>query len=184
MHHGTEILVKKYLSDVNESLIFISQQDYLSAKKLLKNNPVKSVAFGYFDKDKQNVFNIPIKKRKKLDLRTVGLLQALDRVHFLCDVDVSVEIKSALENLNEYRNTLTHYTLQLETQEVEKLVLELKASFNLILDFLETLLPGTMVKIDEERFEISQAEWKEYQEDMQAFYTERAMSDLSVDDLY
>src|SRR5690625_8006350 len=87
-------------------------------------------------------------KKIKFDLRTVGRMDALDRVQYFCDVDISADLNGALGKLNNYRNDLTHYTLQLGDQELEKLVVELKATFNLALEFLNLFLPGTMKRVD------------------------------------
>src|SRR5690625_7865526 len=110
------------------------------------------------------MFNITSEKKIKFDLRTVGLMDALDRVQYYCDVDISADSNGAVGKLNKYRNDLTHYTLQLGDQELEKLVVELKATFNLALELLNLLLPGTMKRADEKRFELTQSELEEDEE--------------------
>src|SRR5690625_7986220 len=63
LHHGTGILLKKYLSNINESLIFLFQKDYLNAEKHIINNHIKQTEFGYFGKYKQNEISITSERK-------------------------------------------------------------------------------------------------------------------------
>lgn len=185
LNHGIEILLKYILSKRNESLIFTDLKLYIEAKKQLKKNPDYKEGFGiHLEKSKQNVFDVSIRKLKGKKLTTITLLEALERVEFLCDITPTEDFKNAIFLINNYRNHLTHHSINLTKKDEEKLIQTLKALYGYTLDFFEEHISGLMQKVDSQRFELTVKEWEQIQQDMADFYYERAMSDLSEEDLY
>lgn len=183
LNHGIEILFKYILSKRNESLIFTDLKVYMDAKKYLKDMPPKVKGFGvYLDRNKPTVFDVPTKKIGNKKLTTITLKEALERVEFLCDIEIPEYFRNAIYVINEYRNDLSHHSIKLTYTDEEKLITVLKSLYDNTLDFFEKHIPGIMEKIDAERFELTVAEWEEIQREMHDFYQERAMSDLSDDD--
>ncbi|PEL13215.1 hypothetical protein [Bacillus sp. AFS017336] len=183
LNHGIEILLKYILSQRNESLIFTDLKVYLDAKKQLKHMPSKVKGFGTFlDKYKPTVFDVPPSKIGNKRMETISLKVALERVEFLCDIYVPDDFKNGTFLLNDYRNDLTHHSINLTPDDEHKFITILKSLYDNTLDFFEKHIPGTMGKIDAERFELTKAEYEEMQREMQEFYHERAMSDISEDD--
>lgn len=183
LNHGIEILLKYILSKRNESLIFTDLKVYMDAKKHLKSMPPKVKGFGvYLDRNMPTVFDVPANKIGNKKLTTITLREALERVELLCDIDIPVDFRNATFLVNEYRNDLTHHSIKLTDTDEEKLITVLKTLYDNTLDFFEKHISGIMEKIDAKRFELTVAEWEEIQREMQDFYQERAMSDLSEDD--
>jgi hypothetical protein len=183
LNHGIEILCKYILSKRSESLIFSDLKVYMSAKEHLKGIPPKGTGFGiHLDRNKPTVFDVPAKKIGNKKLTTITLKEALERLEFLCDIDIPEDFRNAVYVVNEYRNGLTHHSIKLTSEDEDKLITVLKSLYDNALDFFEQHIPGIMEKIDAKRFELTQAEWEEIQREMQEFYNERAMSDLSEDD--
>ena len=187
LNHGIEILLKYILSERNESLIFSDIKLYLEAKKELKHMPSKVKGFGiHLDKYKPTVFDVPIKKIGNKRLETISLKVALDRVEFLCDINVPEDFRTGTFLLNNYRNDLTHHSINLTPEDESKLITVLKSLYGNTLDFFEEHVPGIMGKIDAERFELTKAEYEDMQREMQEyyqeFYQERAMSRLDLDE--
>lgn len=183
LNHGIEILFKYMLSQRNESLIFSDVQIYLAAKKELKKMPKGKTGFGFLvDKD-LTVFDVPPKKINDKKLKTITIIEALDRIEYFCDIEIKKEFRSAVFTVNRYRNDLTHHSINLTSEEETKAVKTIKVLFDIVLDFFEEHIPGTMVTIDAEKFEITSQEWEEMQREMEDFYQERGMSDLGYDDV-
>lgn len=183
LNHGIEILFKYILSKRNESLIFTEFKIYMEAKKHLKDMPPKVKGFGiYLDRNKPTVFDVPSKKIGNKKLTTITLKEALERVELLCDIEIPDDFRNGIYLINEYRNDLSHHSIKLTDSDEEKLITVLKSLYDNTLDFFEKHIPGIMEKIDAERFELTVDEWEEIQRDMQDFYRDRAMSDLSEDD--
>lgn len=156
----------------------------MDAKKQLKSMPPKVKGFGlHLDNNEPTVFDVPSNKIGNKRLTTVTLREALERVELLCGIYTSDNFKNATFVINEYRNALTHHSIKLTQSDEEKLITTLKALYSHTLDFFEEHIPGIMEKIDAKRFELTVAEWEEYQQDMAEYYHDRAMSDLSEDGL-
>lgn len=183
LNHGIEILLKYILSSKNESLIFTDVKVYMEAKKQLKHMPSKAKGFGtYLKKNMPTVFDVPEDKLKNKKLETVTLKEALNRVEFLCDIEITEDFRDSIFVINKYRNDLTHHSIKLNTTDEERLINVLKNLYDNVLNFFEKHIPGVMEKVDSERFEVSKAEWEEMQRDMQEFHNERAMSDISLNE--
>lgn len=184
LNHGIEILLKYILSSRNESLIFKDIKVYMKAKEQLKYMPPKERGFGtYLEKNMPTVFDVPKEKLQYKILETITLREAVDRVEFLCDIEITKEFRNSIYLINKYRNDITHHSINLTSEEEEDLINELKILYVNVLSFFEEQISEIYEKIDSERFEVTQAEVKQWQQDMEGFYHERAMSDLSEDDL-
>lgn len=181
LNHGIEMLLKYILTERNDALIFSDIEIYLLAKKELKNMSRPQRGFGFHMERENTVFDVPKKKLNGKKLFTITLLDALERVEYLCDLEVSQEVKSSIIVINNYRNDLTHHSINLTSEDEERLLNMLKTLFDNILEFFEQHIPGTMEKIDAERFEVTNREWEEMQQEMADFYHEQAMSKLSID---
>ncbi|MGE8018526.1 hypothetical protein ACQKOM_06280 [Peribacillus frigoritolerans] len=156
----------------------------MKAKEQLKHMSPKVKGFGtYLEKNMPTVFDVPKEKLQNKILETITLREAVDRIELLCDIEITKEFGDSIYLINKYRNDITHHSLKLTSEEEQELIKELKILYVNILGFFEVQIPGIYEKIDLERFEITQAEMKQWQQDMEDFYHDRAMSDLSEDDL-
>lgn len=184
LNHGIEILLKYILSSRNESLIFKDIKVYMKAKEQLKHIPSKEKGFGtYLEKNMPTVFDVPKDKLQNKILETITLREAVDRIELLCDIEITKEFGDSIYLINKYRNDITHHSIKLTSEEEQELIKELKILYVNILGFFEEQIPGIYEKVDLERFEVTQAEMKQWKQDMEDFYHERAMSDLSENDL-
>ncbi|TVX77171.1 hypothetical protein FQP34_22370 [Peribacillus simplex] len=183
LNHGIEILLKYILSSRNESLIFKDIKVYIKAKEQLKHMSPKEKGFGiHLERNMPTIFDVPERDLGNKKLETISLREALNRVEFLCDIEVTQEFKNSIFLINDYRNNLTHHSIKLSSLDEERLIKVLKTLYDNVLDFFEQHIPGLMREIDNERFEVTSAEWEEIQREMQEYYYERSMSDLSEDD--
>lgn len=179
LNHGIEILLKYILSSRNESLIFKDIKVYMNAKKQLKHMSPKVKGFGtYLEKNMPTVFDV-----SKENLQTITLREAVDRVELLCDIEITNEFRDSIYLINKYRNDITHHSIKLTSEEEQKLIKELKILYVNILFFFEAQIPGINERVDLERFEVTQAEIKQWQQDMEDYNNERTMSYLSEDNL-
>lgn len=181
LNHGIEMLLKFMLTERNESLIFSDIKVYLTAKKHLKNMPTRQHGFGFHIEKEQTVFDVPNDKLNNKKLTTITLLEAVERIEYLCDIEITEEFRNSIFVINNYRNDLTHHTINLSTDEEDRLLTMLKTLFDNVLEFFEKHIPGTMETIDAERFEVTNEEWEEMQQEMADFHHEQAMSKLSID---
>lgn len=184
INHGIEILLKYILSSRNESLIFKDIKAYMKAKEQLKHMSPKVKGFGtYLERNMPTVFDVPKDKLQNKTLETITLREAVDRIEFLCDIEITKEFRDSIYLINKYRNDITHHSIKLTSEEEQKLVKELKILYVNILGFFEGQIPGIYEKVDSERFEVTLAEMEQWQQDIEDFYHERSLSDLSEDDL-
>ncbi|MEI2467403.1 hypothetical protein [Niallia taxi] len=179
LNHGIEILLKYLLTEQHESLIFKDLRLYLEARKQLKYMSPKENGFGtYLEKNKPTVFDV-VEKGKRLE--TITLTEALHRVECLCDTEITKEFKSSIFLINKYRNDITHHSIKLSEFEEQKFIHDLKMLYINTLDFFSEHISELYVKVDVDRFEVTLEEAEQWQRDMEEFYQERALSDLSED---
>jgi hypothetical protein len=184
LNQSVEVLLKYILSSRNESLIFKDLKTYLDAKKELKirySGPVKiENGFGVYPGSEYTVFDTD----KGKNLKTIGLNDAIDRVRYFCDIEMSEDLVGAINFINDYRNKLMHHSVRVYSPEEEnKFVKRLEFLYEQSLEFFEKHIPGITEKVDQQRFELSKEEWEEHQRDMEEYYHDRAISDLSHEDL-
>lgn len=184
LNHGIEILLKYILSSRNESLIFKDIKHYMKAKEQLKHLPPKEKGFGtYLEKDMLTVFDVPKDKLPNKALETITLREALDRVELLCDIEITEEFRNSIYLINKYRNDITHHSIKLTSEKEEKLINELRILCVNIVGFFEVHIPGINEEIFSSRFEVTEEEMREWQQDMAEFNQERALNDLAEDDM-
>ncbi|MGG5774047.1 hypothetical protein ACLE91_04810 [Bacillus subtilis] len=183
LNHGIEILLKYILSIQNESLIFTDINLYMEAKEKLKNESKgKKNAFGI--NYKRNVFDIELGNgNKKKQLFTINLNEAIKRIKFLLDIDISEDVDAAITLINGYRNHITHHSIFLDEPSVKELVEKLKFLYGHILDFFQEHIKvrNIIEEVDAERFLYTKEEWEQYQRDLEEYYHDRVMSRLSID---
>jgi len=183
LNHGIEILLKYILSSRNESLIFKDIKVYMKAKEQLKHMPPKEKGFGiHLERNMPTIFDVPEKDLGNKKLETITLREALNRVQFLCDIEITKDFKDSIFLINDYRNDLTHHSIKLSSTDEERLISILKTLYDNVLNFFEQHIPGLMEKVDNKRFEVTRAEWEEVQREMHEYYYERAMSRISIDE--
>ena len=181
LNHGIEILLKFMLSSINESLIFDNLKAYMDARseliKLRKSTPGSES----FVVTKYNtVFDV----KKGIDLKTITLVAALDRVKLLTSIELDDTFVSSVHNLNKLRNKITHHSISMTRAESRELYVQLKGTYKMALDLFEMHIPGVLEKVDSEVFELTTQEWEEHNRLMQEFVWERSMSRISIDDDY
>ncbi|NRG36645.1 hypothetical protein [Bacillus subtilis] len=183
LNHGIEILLKYILSERHESLIFTDINLYMDAKEKLKNeSKSKRKPFGI--NYKLNVFDVELgNNNKKKSLHTINLKETIKRIKLLLDIDISKDVDSAIILINNYRNHITHHSISLDDENVKELVEKLKFLYSHILYFFQEHIKETNIvsKVDAERYLLTKKEWEEYQRDLEEFYHDRAMSDISLD---
>lgn len=184
LNHGIEILLKHILSSRNESLIFKDIKLYMKAKEQLKHLPSKEKGFGtYLEKNKPTVFDIPKDKLQNKILETITLKEAVDRIEFLCDIEITKEFGDSIYLINKYRNDITHHSIKLTSEEEDNLIKELRILYVNIVAFFDEHITGIHEEINSYRFEVTETEMREWQQNMAEFNQERTLNDLAEDDL-
>lgn len=182
-----EVLLKQIIKKQNESLIFKDIKSYMEAKKELINKfsgPVKvekEYGFGFYPNSKYTIFDT----KKGKNLTTITITEAIERVKYLCDIDMSEEFIGAIYYINDYRNKLMHHSIEIYSHfEIDNYLRKLEFLYDYSVNFFENHIPGITELIDRQRFEISAKEWEIIQRDMADFYQERAMSKIISDDMF
>ena len=126
IHHGIELLMKQILANHSEYLVF----DDLSDSTVSKQKQANKQGVG--------VFFLP--KPPK----SVTYLNAIRRVEaFINPADLDDDLVSALEKLNSLRNQIEHYAVDLEKQDVTKLLGKIHEP---LLNLLDSQLGGIREK--------------------------------------
>lgn len=116
IHHGIEILFKEALFRENELLIFTE------IDKSLKN--------AYIERRQQNLDSLFEANQK---LNTVSFRESMDRVQKICGFVLNDVLRRKLDNIEKYRNKITHSEITLDEIEVnntfEGLIEELDVFF-------------------------------------------------------
>ncbi|MTH53528.1 hypothetical protein GKZ89_08865 [Bacillus mangrovi] len=159
LNHGVELLLKYILRLRSNALIFENIDQYLKAKEALKkrNDSSKTV----FDMDQK--------------LRTVGLLEAIKRIEYLCDIDIPKEFNDTILYVNKIRNNIMHYQVDLTDEETILLVSKLQVCYEEAVKFLETQIDDLEDYIQDSRFELT---YEEYQEQHAEMWAEMHMEDM------
>lgn len=162
LNHANEILFKLVLKNNKEYLMFEDISQYMKAKAAM------------VQQNKTNVFDINPK------LKTVNFSEAIRRLEFLCDVEISPKFKGALEFLNQNRNKIMHFEIDLTVEEVSILIEKLKVCQNLSIEFFNKHLKNKNVNLlfEGSRFEQTV---EEYNNDMGEWYAELQAEDARLD---
>ncbi|MGG2110985.1 hypothetical protein ABFY60_10765 [Lysinibacillus pakistanensis] len=160
LNHGIEILLKVMLTERSSFLMFNSIKEYQIAKEKMKNNSLSDI----FEANP--------------NLHTVSLKEALNRLEYLCDVEIDNDMKRAILEINKTRNKLMHSNLLLNEQELTKLIIQLKFCYNAIDVFFNSHIESYNTYITEARFEFTKEEEREHNEAWADMY------DLSILDDY
>ncbi|MFJ5771912.1 hypothetical protein [Psychrobacillus sp. NPDC093180] len=118
-----------------------------------------------------------VEKGKKL--KTITLIEALERVKYIYETTISEDLEGAVRYLNDYRNMITHHSISIDSSEVDILISNIKFTYQNSIVFFDKHLPGTLEIIDQEIFELTKEEYKEHQRDMEDYYHEVAMSKIT-----
>lgn len=176
LSHTIEILLKHILTSRNESLVFKNLKAYTEAKKELSKKYKDQVkvenGFGHYPSSQYTVFDVP----KGEFLETIGITEAIERVKYFCDIEMSKEFVASIHYIKNYRNKIMHHSIRIYPHEMSRYIKKLIFLYEETLNFFELHIPGLMAKVDFHRYEIDKAEWEELQSEMQSYYTERAMS--------
>ncbi|GAA0387390.1 hypothetical protein [Paenibacillus motobuensis] len=149
--HGIEILFKHILKKKEEYLIFSDIDKFISAKKkVLKEN-------------KDNVFEV------NPNLKTVTLMESIDRLKYLCKYIISEDLELILYYLNGIRNQLMHYEVNFSEEESRELLKKLQLGYELSVEFLIKSIENFSDYFDSARYEITV---DEYQDMMAEIYAE------------
>ena len=159
LNHANEILFKLILKNQKEYLMFEDISAYMKAKDAI------------IQQHKSNVFDISPK------LRTVNFSEAIKRIQFLCDIEMSPKFKGSLEYLNKKRNELMHFEIEMSPEDVGVLVSKLKVCHNLSVDFFKGHLEDIEEMLESVRFEQT---IDEYYEDMAIYQAEMDYEDARM----
>ena len=160
LNHANEILFKLILKNQREYLMFEDISLYMKAKSTM------------LQKQKSNVLEVNPK------LKTVSFSSALKRIELLCDIAISEKFKGALEYLNQNRNQIMHYEIELQNNDVQVLVDKLKICHNLSIEFFNKHLQGIDVLMEASRFELTV---QEYMDGMGQYAAEIDAEDSYID---
>ena len=180
LNHAIEILFKYMLSNRHEVLLFEDDKKYFAAKEQLFNERKGFAPFnpGEGFGNNQNLLYSVFDVAKGKGLHTITLMEAMNRVQYVCEVPVSEDFRGAIEYIKDYRNKIMHHSIKVERLEMDKLISEIKFTYQIAVNFFESHIPGTMKLIDQEMFELTQQEYEENQRAMEDYYHERAMSKI------
>jgi hypothetical protein len=145
LNHANEILFKLVLKNQKEYLMFEDISLYMKAKDAM------------LQQNKSTVLDINPR------LKTVNFSEAIKRIEFLCDIEISRRFKGALEYLNQNRNKLMHFEIELQEEEVWVLIEKLKICHNFSVEFFNKHLDDVNILFETARFEQTV---KEYNDDM------------------
>ncbi len=116
---------------------------------------------------------------KRGKLKTITLIEALERVEYIYETTISEGLEEAVRYLNDYRNIITHHSISIDSSEVDILISNINFTYQSSIVFLDKHLPGTLEIIDQEIFELTKDEYEEHQRDMEDYYHEVAMSKIT-----
>ncbi|WP_018756423.1 hypothetical protein [Paenibacillus terrigena] len=137
LNHGIEILFKLILKNYEEYLIFADIDKYMIAKKAM------------LEKGKDNVLEVnPL-------LKTVTLNEAIRRVKYLCNYDISSDFEVAISYLNKIRNQFMHYEINLSDGEMLELLVKMRIAYDLSYDFFITYIEDLYSILEDARYEIT-----------------------------
>lgn len=181
LNHAIEILFKYLLYKKHEVLLFKNTEHYFAAKEQLYNERKKYApnlpgeGFGQKRNNLHSVFDV--EKGKKL--KTITLIEALERVKYIYETTISEDLEGAVRYLNDYRNMITHHSISIDSSEADILISNIKFTYQNSIVFFDKHLPGTLEIIDQEIFELTKEEYEEHQRDMEDYYQEVAMSKIT-----
>jgi hypothetical protein len=144
INHANEILFKHMLKERLELLLFDDLKAYIKAKASLK------------DSGKNNVLEID------RSLKTVNLLDALRRLRDLCDVEVPDSFYNSILYLNDLRNKIMHFEIEIQDDELPNVKKALELCYTLSRDFFEIHLGGIDDALNNARYEILDDDIEEY----------------------
>ncbi|MFS0657098.1 hypothetical protein [Bacillus sp. 179-C3.3 HS] len=127
LNHGIEILMKYILSKQNESFIFTDIDLYMEAKEKLKNQ-----SKGRKKPFLMLIWATAIKRYNYLN-------EAIKRIKFLLDIDLTENVEATITLINEYRNHKTHHSIILDESSVKELVEKIKFYKNIYLVFIKII---------------------------------------------
>ncbi|MFD4491669.1 hypothetical protein [Lysinibacillus fusiformis] len=159
LNHGIEILLKVILAKRSFALMFDNVKDYQKAKIELSKT------------DKKDVFEV------NPNLKTVSLTEALLRVEYLCDIEIDINMKSAVLALNSVRNKIMHFSVEIEEDEVLELTKKLEFCYNAVNNFFEKHIEDFDEFIDDARFEYTV---EEYYQDKAEWHAEDMMDEMGL----
>lgn len=161
LNHGIEILFKEILSQRSNALMFTELKSYQEARVKMKNS------------GKANVFEINPK------LKTVSLIEAMDRLEYLCDIEIPELLRTSIYFINKIRNQIMHFGVDLSESDVEELVKKLKYCHEESILFLEQHLDNLSETIEDSRFEYTR---EDYEIDMGEWQAELMMEEAKLGD--
>lgn len=125
---------------------------------------------------------MPKDKLQNKVLETITLKEAVERIEYLCDIEVPQKFKNSIYLINKYRNDITHHSIKLSPAEEHELVKELQILSVNIITFFSEHIPDIYEQIYTARFEVTQEEVSQWEKDMADFNYDRTMSRLSIDE--
>lgn len=120
VHHGIEILLKAVLLASNELLV-IDEVDNTAKQALAEKRT----------RNRGSIFDTSVSG----SLRTVSVMEAVDRVEKVCGIPVGSELKLKLKDIVRLRNNVAHATLSVEESEIA-------AIFDRFIDLIDRFFLG------------------------------------------
>ncbi|WP_434169135.1 hypothetical protein [Peribacillus frigoritolerans] len=159
LNHGIEILFKVILSNHSAALMFTEIKSYQEARAKMKKS------------GKSNVFEVDS------NLKTVSLIQAMDRIEYLCDIEIPELLRNSIYFINKTRNQIMHFGIELSKDDVKELVKKLKYCHEESILFLELHIDDLSDAIEDSRFEYTR---EDYESDMGEWQAELMMEEAKL----
>jgi hypothetical protein len=148
LNHAIEILFKYILKNKEEYLIFDNLDKYMKAKELISEQ-------------KPNALSV------NPELRTVTLLEAHRRLASLCGIPFDKQFAGSIGYINNIRNQIEHYGIELTEQETIALVKNLRSCYELAITFFDQHIGGIADALENARFEYTTSQaFADYADDM------------------
>ncbi|UKS30058.1 hypothetical protein LOZ80_14415 [Paenibacillus sp. HWE-109] len=165
INHANEVLFKYILKEKLELLIFSDINSYIKAKGKLKNS------------GKRNVLEVDN------TLKTVNIIDAINRLKDLCDVEVNEAFHNSVLYLNNLRNKIMHYEIDLTEEEVSKMHHNLLICYELSIGFLKEHIEGIEDSLENARYELTDEEIKDmFLDDLDFEVEEWETESLEIED--
>ncbi|MBZ5753727.1 hypothetical protein [Metabacillus rhizolycopersici] len=153
INHANEILFKYLLKIENEHLIYRDLEAFIKAKRQMVAEGIKNVM------------------DTKVRLDTVNLFEAIERLEFICEFEIPLELKKVLTKLNGYRNKIMHYEIELSEDTVGQIGFMISKAYEKTIEYFNTYVEDFEDMLEEARIELTVEDyWEQYADDAYESY--------------
>jgi hypothetical protein len=102
----------------------------------------------------------------------------MNRIEFLCDIEISELLRNSIYFINKTRNQIMHFGIELSEKDVGELVKKLKYCHEESILFLEKHIDDLSETIEDSRFEYTR---EDYEIDMGEWQAELMMEEAKLE---